>query len=181
MIITVAIILVSIFALAFFSFQAVRGHGAAVQDIAGLQGRTQPVDLLAFRNLTSPIQEQYLREHLPPRTFRSVQRQRLRAAIAYLDCVTDNAAVLLRLGEAARHSPDPQLAEAGLLLVNNALRVRLFAFSARARFYLAFVFPGLQASPKAVSDSYETLTGTVQRLGYLQTGSPGRSATAAVL
>jgi hypothetical protein len=180
MTITLILVIVSILALAFFLFIAVRGRGASINDVTELQGKTQPVDLLAFRNLTSPAEEQYLREHLPPREFRSVHRERLLAAIAYLDCVSANAAVLLRLGEAARRSPNPQISEAGLVLVNNALRVRLYATSARLRFYLAFVFPGLPSSPAAVSDSYEKLTGTVRRLGYLQNGSPTQR-TAAVL
>lgn len=179
MTITLALIVISLVALAFFLFLAVRGRAAAIHDISELQGKTQPLDLLAFRNLTSPVEEQYLREHLPPRDFRSLQRQRLLAAIAYLNCVCDNAAVLLRLGEAARRSPNPQIAEAGLVLVNNALRVRLYALPVRLRFCVAYLFPGLQASSAALSDNYERLTGTAQRLGYLQTGS--LSLTTAVL
>ncbi len=171
MIVTFILVVVSLLALAFFLYHAVRGGGAAVRDITELQGKTQPVDLLAFRNLTSPAEELYLRQHLPARDFRSVQRQRLRAAIAYLDCVSANAAVLLRLGEAARRSPNPQVADAGLALVNHALRVRLYALYARFHFYLALLFPGLKTSPGAVSDFYEKLTGTVQRLGYLQKAS----------
>lgn len=178
MTITLVLIVISLVALAFFLFLAVRGRAAAIHDISELQGKTQPLDLLAFRNLTSPGEERYLREHLPPRDFRSIQRQRLLAAIAYVDCVSDNAAVLLRLGEAARRSPDPQIAEAGLLLVNNALRVRLYAVPIRLRFYVAYLFPGLQASSVALSDTYEKLTGTVQRLGYLQTGSLSRRTAA---
>ena len=175
MTLTLILVIISVIALASFLLLAVRGRGAVVSNTSELQGKTHPIDLLAFRNLTSPVEEQYLREHLPPRTFRSVQRQRLLAAIAYLDCVSDNAAILLRLGEVARRSPNPQVAEAGLLLVNNALQVRFYAFSARVRFGVAFVFPGLQASPSAVSDSYEKLTGNVQRLGFLQTGSLSQS------
>lgn len=170
MTITFVLIVFSVLALALFLFLAVRGRGAAINDVSELQGKTQPVDLLAFRNLTSPLEEQYLREHLPPRELRAVQRQRSLAAIGYLDCVSANAAVLLRLGDAARHSSNPQIADAGLALMNYALRVRLYALPTRLHFYLAYLFPGLQASPAAVSDSYEKLTGTVQRLGYLQTG-----------
>jgi len=158
----------------------VRGRGAAINDVAELQGKTQPIDLRGFRNLTSAIEEQYLRENLPPEDFRAVQRQRLLAAIAYLECVSSNGAVLLRLGEAARRSSSPQVAAAGLLLVNNALRVRVYAFSTRLRFYVAFLFPGLHVSPAAVFDCYEKLTGTVQRLRYLHTGSL-RQTTPAVL
>jgi hypothetical protein len=64
--------------------------------------------------------------------------------------------------------------------VNNALRVRLYAISARTRFYIAFVFPGLRVSPAAVSDLYQELTGTASRLGYLQTGLAAQR-TAAIL
>jgi hypothetical protein len=177
---TIAFVLIvtSLIALAFFSSVMVRGRGTAVNDISELEGKTQPVDLLAFRNLTSPVEEQYLREHLPRPVFRSVQRQRLLAAIAYLNCVSANAAVLLRLGEAARRNPNLQVADAGLRLVNHALRVRLYVLPARLRFYVAFLFPELSATPAAVSESYEKLTGTVQRLGYLQTGSLNRSRAA---
>jgi hypothetical protein len=130
MTITVVLILISILTLAFFLFLAVRGRGATVNDIAELHGKTQPVDLHAFRNLTSPVEEQFLREQLSSREFRWIQRQRLLAAIAYLDCVSHNSAVFLRLGEAARRSPNPQVSDAGLLLFNDALRVRLYALLA---------------------------------------------------
>jgi hypothetical protein len=56
--------------------------------------------------------------------------------------------------------------------------VRLHVVPARLRFYVAFLFPELSATPAAVSESYEKLTGTVQRLGYLQTGSLNRSRAA---
>lgn len=171
MTITLVLIVISILVLAFFLFRGVRGRGAQVRDIAELHDMTETVNLLAFRNLTSPIEEQYLREHLAPRQFRSVQRQRLLAAIAYLDCVSANSAVLLRLGEAARHSPESHVAEAGLLLVNDAWRVRLCAVSARLRLYIAILFPGLHVAPSAVCDGYEKLTRAVQRLGRLHTAS----------
>src|SRR5690349_21886050 len=98
MTIMLVLIAISVLTLGLFLFLAVRGRSVIVNDITELQGKTQPVDLLAFRNLISPLEEQYLREHLARSEFRSVQRQRLLAAIAYLDCVSNNAAVLLRLG-----------------------------------------------------------------------------------
>jgi hypothetical protein len=171
-------VVASILALAFFLYVAARGRGSPVTDVDALQGRTQPVDLLAFRNLTDPAEEQYLRDHLPAREFRVVQRKRLWAAIAYLDGVAANAALLLRLGEAARRSANPQIAEAGLLLVNNALRVRLYAISAQVRFYAAILLPGMRISPAAVSALYEQLTGTASRLGYLQNGAPAQRTVA---
>ncbi len=178
MIITIVLVIVSILALGFFLLLAVRGHASSVHDIADLEGMTQPLDLLAFRNLTDPAEEKYLRGHLSTRDFRQVQRQRLWAAIAYLDCVAANAAVLLRLGEAARRSQDPQIAAAGLVLVNNALRLRLYTVSAQARFYLAILVPGVRVSPAGVSDLYEQLTGIASTLGYLQSNIPARRVAA---
>ncbi len=178
MTITIIIVVAAILALGFFLFAAVRGRGPSVSDIAELPGKTQPIDLLAFRNLTDPAEERYLRENLAAGKFRAVQRKRVRAAIAYLDGVSANAAVLLRLGEAARQSANPQVAEAGLVLVDKALRVRLYATSARARFYAAILLPGMHVSPAAVSELYEQLTGSASRLGYLQNSNPARRMAA---
>ena len=178
MTITFAFVIVSILAGAFFIYLAARGRAESISDIAELQGRTQPIDLIAFRNLTDPAEEQYLRDHLAGREFRRVRRQRLWAAIAYMDCVALNAAVLLRLGEAARRSPNPEVAAAGLRLVNDALRVRLYATLARARFYAAILLPGVRVSPATLSELYEQMSGTVSRLGYLQHGSAFRRVAA---
>lgn len=176
--ITTIILVIASLAAAVFFFYTARGNAAAVNDIADLQSRTQPVDLLAFRNLTDPEEERFLHDRLSPREFRTVQRERLRAAIAYLDIVAANAAVLLRLGEAARSSSNPPIAEAGLHLVNQALKVRLYALSARAQLWAAFLWPGLPVSPQAVSDLYQQLTGSVSRLGYLQNSHPARRIAA---
>jgi hypothetical protein len=168
MIITAILVILAFCALAYISFVAVRGHAPAVTDIAELRGKTEPIDLLAFRNLTDPAEEQYLREQLSSKDFRVVQKQRLRATLAYLEGVSANAAVLLRLGEAVRHSPDPRMADAGLRLVNNAFQVRLYATSAQVRLHMALILPGIAMGRSSVFNSYEQLTKAVSRLGYLQ-------------
>ena len=43
---------------------AVRGQSVVVHNLRELEGRTQPVDLDAFRNLTDPREEEYLRQNL---------------------------------------------------------------------------------------------------------------------
>jgi hypothetical protein len=177
MILTIILVLVAIFAGIFF-FIAARGSAASVADVAALEGRTQPVDFVAFQNLTDPAEEEFLRDNLPARDFRRVQRERLRATMAYVNAVAGNAAVLLRLGEAARRSPNPEIAEAGLQLVNHALKVRLYAFSARIQFGMALLWPGIHISPGAVSELYQELTGTVSRLGHLQNSTPARRLAA---
>lgn len=177
MTLTIILVLAAVFAGIFFLIAA-RGSAASVADVAALEGRTQPIDMIAFRNLTDPAEERFLRENLPAGDFRRVQRERLRATIAYVDAVAGNAAVLLRLGEVARRSPNPEIAEAGLQLVNHALKVRLYAISARIRFGMALLWPGIQVSPAAVSELYQELTGTVSRLGHLQNGTPARRLAA---
>jgi hypothetical protein len=123
------------------------------------------VDLRAFRNLTDPEEEEYLRRSLPPEEFRRIQRERLRATMDYIKGAASNAAVLMRFAEAARHSPDPATAQAAARLVDNAIRLRTYAFQAIPRLYLAMIFPGRRISPAAVAESYELMTRQVVLLG----------------
>lgn len=161
------LVLVGVLAVLFFVYAA-RGRSVSVRNLSDLSGRTRPVDIAAFRNLVDPEEEDYLRERLPAKEFRLVQRERMRAALEYVQCVAGNAAVLLRLGEAARQSEDVDVAAAGQELVNHALRVRLYALLAEGRLYVAILLPSVHISPAGVSDSYESLTGLVGRLGRLQ-------------
>ena len=88
--------------------RAARGQSVAIAGLEDLQGRTTAIDMAAFRNLVDPQEEKFLRDNLPPKEFSSIQRQRTRAAIVYVRCAAQNAAILLRLGEAARHHSNPQ-------------------------------------------------------------------------
>jgi hypothetical protein len=149
--------------------RAARGQSAiSIATLVDLQGRTTAIDVAAFRNLMSPEEENYLRRNLPAAEFRSIHRERMRAAIAYILSALQNAAILLRLGEAAQRSADPQLAAAGRKLVDTAIRLRLYAFFALLKGYLNFAFPGLRLSPAAVADRYEGLTEAMARFTRLQ-------------
>lgn len=123
------------------------------------------VDVEAFRNLIDPDEEQYLRNHLAPADFRRIQRERLQAAVEYIACAAQNAAVLVRLGEAARRHPDPATAAAAEQLIENAVRLRLFALQAIPRLYVAMVLPGRRVAPLRVAESYELMTRQVVLLG----------------
>ena len=147
---------------------AARGRSGTVTDVAELEGKLRPVDLLAFRNLVAAEEEEFLRSNLPAKVFRVVQKERIGAAVEYVQCVAQNASLLLRLGEAARASADPEIANAGRELVESALRIRIYALSAAMKLRARRVLPGLSVSPSAVSSSYENLTGLVSRLGRLQ-------------
>jgi len=123
------------------------------------------VDIQAFRNLIDPEEEDFLRRHLPPAEFRKIQRERLRAAVEYISCAGQNAAILLRIGEAARRSPDPATAEAAKRLVDHAVRLRLYALQAIPQLYVGIIFPSWRPSSLRVVESYEQVTRQVVRLG----------------
>ena len=73
--------------------------------------------------------------------YRQLRRARLRATLEYVKRLAHNAQVLMRLGEAARSSPDPQVAKAAQALVNNGLRMRLLAMSVQAKLYGELLMP----------------------------------------
>lgn len=171
---TTTIFVVSALVMLVFLLRAVRGQQIAVSTPADLAGQTRPVDLEAFRNLVSPDEEEFLRAHLLPGEFHSVQRERLRAAMEYIRCAAHNATILLRLGEAARRSTDLKVAEAGQQLVDSALRLRLYALLSMTRLYAGIMFPGAHLSAGRLLESYEQLGALATKLAFIQ--NPGRAS-----
>jgi hypothetical protein len=137
-----------------------------------------PVDIEAFRNLIDLREEQFLRGNLSPAEFRAIHRQRLHAAVEYVRDVAHNASVLLYLGEAARQSEEPSIAEAGGKLVDSALRLRLYAFRSIGIFYLAMIFSNTPVSSLGLAERYERMTRLVILLGCLQ--YPNRNVATAL-
>ena len=134
----------------------------------GLANQIQPIDIEAFRNLVDPAEAEYLRRRLPPAQFRTVQRERLRAAAAYIQIAGRNAAVLVRLGQSALTSPDPDTAVAAQQLVESALLLRRNCALALVRIYIALAWPNGGASAGLVLRGYEQLNGSAMLLGRLQ-------------
>lgn len=170
---TIALILI-IFAVGalFFLYRLVRGANITVAPDALIQS-IRPVDLRAFRNLINPAEEDFLRANLAPADFRVIHKERLLAAVDYISGASRNAAVLVHMGEMARHSPDPSIAEAGEKLVANALQLRLYAFSAIARLYVAIWLPQVPLQLGRVTDNYESMTRLVVLLGCLRYPTEG--------
>ena len=79
-----------------------------------------------------------------------------------------NAAILIRVGEAARLSPEAAIAEAGARLVESGIRLRIYALQAIARLYLGIAFPAVRISTVSLAESYERMTGLVFLLNRLQ-------------
>jgi hypothetical protein len=150
---------------------SVRGRAATFAHLTELDAHTRPVDLAAFRNLMDPAEKSFLQEHLPPAAFRKVQRIRVLAALDYLNRAAYNASLLLRVGEANRNSPQPEVASAARTLVTEALHLRMMAVPVRLLLYLEFAAPGHSVALSSVLDEYQRLTEGVQRLSCLQTPS----------
>ena len=151
-----------------FLLRVARGQSSTVKDLEELPERTQPVDLEAFHNLIDEAEEEYLRANLSRQDFRRVQRERLRAALEYVGRAAQNAAILVRLGEAARRNPETEIALAGQELVDKALRLRLYALLAAAKLRARLLLPGARLSSAPLLDRYQNLTDAAARLGRAQ-------------
>ena len=141
-----------------------------------LVGLIRPVDVEAFCNLVDPDEELFLRENLPAPIFRSIQRERLLAATEYVGAVSHNAAVLLRIAEAARDHTDPAVAEAAIEMANSAARLRLHCSLVFLRLWTAILVP--QAGPSSLSlpERYQDLNSLSRRLGQLRHASAASDA-----
>jgi hypothetical protein len=175
MTITLILVVLSFLALGFL-VRLAKGRASASDVLQNPTEHLQSVDVEAFRNLVDPGEEEFLRANLAPAEFRKIQRERLRAAVDYVFCAAQNAAILLQLADAGRRSSDPATAEAAEKLVNNALRLRIYALQAIPRLYLGMILPGVRISPVGIAERYEQMTRQVVLLGCLQYPTRGVSA-----
>lgn len=132
-----------------------------------LAPRIEPLDIEAFRNLVDASENAYLHRRLPAPEFRRVQRERLRAAAAYVRVAGKNAAVLVTIGQAAL-AGDATTADAARQLVDSALLLRRNAAFALLRIYVGLAWPTVGSSVTPVLLGYERLNGSAMRLGRLQ-------------
>jgi hypothetical protein len=165
---TIAIILVVAAALALIFILSITAARTLQISAGTALAQIQPIDVEAFRNLVDPVEDDYLRRCLPALQFRMVRRERLRAMAAYIQAASRNAAVLVRMGQAALAAGDAPTAEAARRLVDNALLLRRNAAFALLKIYIALAWPssGLAAAP--VLRRYEQLSGAAMLLGRLQ-------------
>ncbi len=154
--ITTAILVAAALALAGFLFYVARGSSSAKGTLEEVGTATRPVDLAAFRNLVDPAEDEFLRRSLAPAVFRRVQRERLRAAMVYVERSAANATVLLRIGEALARE-DAESAALGREMANAALRLRVYALLVLVVLHARVWFPSLGAPVHEVSTRYEEL------------------------
>jgi len=162
MIISMIVIALALGALAVLYF-AVRSRGE--------QSRRsiQPVDLEAFRTLSERDDELFLREKLPDPGFRRLKRQRIRVTLRYVGRISGNAAVVMRLGQEARLSADPEIARTATQVLEMAGHIRLQCLMAFAKLSVEFAVPSLQLTPAVLVPAYQNLRENVLRLGALET------------
>jgi hypothetical protein len=148
--------------------------GVTVSRSLQLSGRSnsaeqiQPIDVEAFRNLISLTEDNFLRVRLDPREFRLVRRARLRAMAAYILQAGRNAALLVRIGQAALADNDLRTQQAARQLINDALLLRRNAGFALLRIYAALAWPNSGFAAAPIAERYEHLSGSAMLLGRLQ-------------
>jgi hypothetical protein len=145
-------------------------------DLDQLAAQLRPIDVNAFRNLIDEREEEYLRAHLPGSEFRSIHRERMLAAVEYVWCATRNTSILMSLGEAAKQSSDPAVVAAADKLMENALRLRLYAIRAVPRMYLSMLLPSAGRAPQFVAETYDTMIRQAVVLGCLRHPACGMSS-----
>lgn len=163
----VLIIAIAALLAAIFFLRVSRGHAEAISNIDQLSGRTQPVDLPAFRNLVDPAETEFLRHNLPPADFRAVHRERTYAAAEYVQRIAHNSAILLRLGQAARTNPDPEIARAAQAMVERSLAVRMLAMQVLIKLRIQAI-TGVDFFSLDLFDRYGNLTESVALFTRLQ-------------
>jgi hypothetical protein len=175
MTIAVVFVFLGLLALALTIYLA-KGHLSSDDDLEKLSTQLRPVDVAAFCNLISVSEQDYLRDHLPSREFRSIHRERMGAAVEYVRCAAHNASILMRLGESARQHPDPSVREAGEKLLENGLRLRLYGFRLVPRLYLSMAFPKVGSATNVLADTYDNMGRQVIMLSRLHFPTHGMSS-----
>jgi hypothetical protein len=147
---------------AFVIRHVARGSAARLNGAGDLEGRTQAIDLLAFRNLMDPAQEEFLRGSVSAREYRHLKRLRDGVAVSYVTAVFHNAAILIRLGEALQR--EPATAEEGARIVQLALKNRISAAFLLAKLAAGWLYPAGDFSTDILASDYSQLTESIGRI-----------------
>lgn len=166
---TLVIILVTagVLSLVLILASAVR-RGLQLSDRSNLAAQIEPIDVEAFRNLINIADDEFLRANLAPPRFRAVRRARLQATAAYVRLAGRNAALLVRIGQAALAGGDLRTQQAAQVLINDGLLVRRNAAFAMVKIYVALAWPNSWPAAANIAERYEHLSGAAMLLGRLQ-------------
>jgi hypothetical protein len=167
------LVAVGFFALAILVYIAIRSRTRRVDLEKSVQA-FRSLDIEAFRNLVDANEEAFLRNHLPPKKFREIKRQRAWAALIYAWEAGRAATALAKIGQAAQRSSDPTIAASGVQLAESAFRLRLQTIGAGLHLLTEILLPDLQSRAlPPVADQYERAAHTLSRLGRFSFGVDG--------
>jgi hypothetical protein len=146
---------------------SVRGLSLETQggDTSRLASEPMALDIAAFRNLVDPAEEEFLRVNLTRELFRTIQRQRLRAAVEYVQCAAGQARMLVRMADATRNERTGELPQISEELVAAAIRLRALSLLVLLSLYLRIVFPELRMPLIEMPAIYEHVVGLGQLAG----------------
>ena len=164
---TIFIVAAALMALVLVLRITVGRHRRASQN-GNLALELHPLDLEAFRNLADPLEDAYLRLHLPAWDYLRVRHARLQAMSAYVRVASHNAAILARIGQAALMQKDPRRSEAASQLVEDAFRLRRNAFVALARLHVAMAWPPSGSAIAPFQQQYQKVGTSAMLFGRLQ-------------
>jgi hypothetical protein len=175
-----ALVAVAFIALGILVYVAIRSRTRRV-DLERTVQAFRSLDIEAFRNLVDSAEEAFLRNHLSPKKFREIKRQRAWAALLYAWEAGRSATALAKVGQAAQRSLDPEIAASGVQVAENAFRLRLQTVRVSLRLLTEVLLPGLSSrSLPSLADQYEQAAETLFRLGRFPSGvhRPVRSKSA---
>jgi len=138
--------------------------------------KIRPFDMQAFRAITSRNDEVFLRARLPHSEFYRLKRRRIRVTHLYVKRMANNAAVVMRMGEMARTSSNPDVVRLAAQVSETASQIRLQCIVAFAKLSLEFAVPSLQLNPATLEPSYQAMRDSIARLGQLQNTAPLQAA-----
>ena len=169
--ITMIVIALALGALALF-------YGAVRSRLNSSNRGIQHVDVPALRTLMDREDEQFLRNRLPRARFTRLKRKRILVTFRYVGRISSNSAVVMRLGESARLSTNPEVAQAAVQVTEMAAQIRMQCLVAFAKLTAEFAVPALQLTPAALAPAYQTLRENLMRLGALETQNVAPAAVA---
>jgi len=159
------LVAVAFFALAILVYVAIRSRTRRL-DLEKAVHAFRSLDIVAFRNLVDSAEEGFLRDNLSPKKFREIKRQRAWAALIYVWEAGRAATALANIGQALKRHSDPRIAASGVLLSENAWRLRLQTIGASLHLLTEILLPDLESrSLPPLVDQYERAAETLFRLG----------------
>lgn len=126
------------------------------------------IDLLAFQNLIDPDDQRFLRELLPSKKYRKIQRERISSCLRYVRCCGRNAAVLIRVGETASEDQNPEIQATAERIISEAIRMRIYAVVLVPKICIWWVFPDSEFSLAAMCRKYSQMTTALAALNNLK-------------